>query len=207
MTFLSSRLLSISQSARSPYLGGMPTIIETWPAEAEAVQRHSGPLFMDAELAPNRSLRNPAFWVLMGAVMLISFTAGIAFISIGAWPVTGFFGLDLVLIWLAFRISYRDGRAREWVRVDARDIEVTRRHPGGHLQRFRLPTPWVKFRLLNPGKHDAQIALSSHGRALVVGRFLSPGERDAFAAALKRAIATATVRSPQEPGGDLSGQA
>ena len=187
----------------------MRPIVETWPAEAEGVNRHDGPVFMDAELAPNRSLRNPAYIALMVAIAIISFTAGILFITIGAWPVTPFFGLDALLVWLAFRISYRDGRAREWVRVDARDIEVVRQLPTGHRRRYRLPTAWVRLDLIDPGAHHAQVALSAHGRALVLGSFLSPPERSAFADALGAAIdrARRSVRAPQEPGGAAAGEA
>jgi len=198
-------------------LPGMRTIVESWPAEAEAVAPHEGPAFMEAELAPNRSLPNPAFTALMIAIAIISFSAGILFITIGAWPVTPFFGLDAFLVWLAFRISYRDGRAREWVTVNARDIEVVRQHPTGHRRRYRLPTAWVQLRLIDPGEHHAQLALSAHGRALVLGSFLSPPERGEFAEALGAAIDTArrslnpareasqdTPQDPaQEPGGAL----
>ncbi len=178
------------------------TILETWPAEAEAVEPHSGPVYMEAELAPNRSLRNPAFIALMIAITLISFTAGMLFIAMGAWPVMPFFGLDAFLIWLAFRVSYRDGRAREWVRVDARDIEVTRRHPTGHVRRFRLPTAWVRLNLIDRNEHHAQIALTVHGKSLVLGSFLAPQERGEFADALANAIHKA--RAPQDPGGSLA---
>lgn len=187
----------------------MTGLVETWPAEADAVERHDGPVFMDAELSPNRSLPNPAFVALMLAIAVISFSSGILFITIGAWPVTPFFGLDALLVWLAFRISYRDGRAREWVRVDARDIEVIRQHPTGHRRRYRLPTAWVRLRLVDPGEHHAQVALTAHGRSLILASFLSPQERGAFAEALGRAIdqARASVRpapgavGAQEPGG------
>jgi len=178
------------------------TLVETWPAEADAIAPHDGPVFMDAELAPNRSLKNPAFMALMIAIALISFTAGMLFITIGAWPVTPFFGLDALLVWLAFRISYRDGRMREWIKVDARDIEVVRRHPTGHMRRFRLPTAWVRLNLLNRDEHHAQIALTVHGKSLILGAFLSPNERGEFAEALGEAIRKA--RGPaaaQDPGG------
>jgi len=180
-------------------------LIETWPAEADAVTRHDGPVFFDAELAPNRSLRNPAFIALMGVIGGVSFVAGIVYISIGAWPVMGFFGLDVFLIWLAFRVSYRDGRAREWIRIDARDIEVTRRHAAGHMRRFRLPTGWTQLQAIGRGEHDCQVALLSKGRALIVGAFLSPREREDLAEAMARAIGEAKL--PQEPGGGATASA
>ena len=187
----------------------MRQIIETWPAEAEGVTRHDGPVFMDAELAPNRSLANPAFIALMVAISVISFTAGLFYMALGAWPVLPFFGLDVFLVWLAFRISYRDGRAREYVRVDARDIEVVRQLPTGHRRRYRLPTAWVTLRLLNPKTHQAQIALTAHGRSMILGQFLSPPERGAFAKALEAAIIAArqplAPRAQETGGADVSG--
>jgi len=187
----------------------MHGIVESWPAEAEAVEPHEGPAFMQAELAPNRSLPNPAFTALMIAIAAISFSAGVLFITIGAWPVTPFFGLDAFLVWLAFRISYRDGRAREWVTVNARDIEVVRQHPTGHRRRYRLPTAWVKLRLIDPDEHHAQLALTAHGRSLVLASFLSPPERGEFARALGAAIdkARASFSPQQDPGGALRPEA
>lgn len=182
----------------------MTQIVETWPAEARSVDRHDGPVFMDAELAPNRSLANPAFVALMIAISVISFTAGLFYMALGAWPVLPFFGLDVFLVWLAFRISYRDGRAREYVRVDARDIEVVRQLPTGHRRRYRLPTAWVTLRLIDPKAHHAQVALTAHGRSLILGQFLSPPERGAFAQALDKAIIAARqslAGRPQETGG------
>ena len=49
----------------------------------------------------------------MGLIGLVSFAAGAMFFVVGAWPVVGFLGLDLLLIYLAFRASYRSGRAYE----------------------------------------------------------------------------------------------
>lgn len=188
----------------------MASLVESWPALGDGGEPALGPFTMDAELAPNRSLPNPAFNVLMITLGLVSFFSGIVFISMGAWPVTPFFGLDALLVWLAFKASYRDGRRREYVRVDARDIEVTRQHATGHVRRYRLPTGWAMLKHLNPGKHDAQVAIGSHGRWLVLGAFLSPKERDDFAGALGDAIGRARkftplatdTDQPQETGGE-----
>lgn len=181
----------------------MPTVIETWPAETDSPDPHEGPLYLDAEIAPNRSLPNPAFIALMVAITAISFTAGLLFFTMGAWPVAPFFGLDALLVWLAFRISYRDGRAREWVKVNARDIEVTRRHPTGHLRRFRMPTAWAQFRHIDAGQHHSQVAVSVSGKSLVLASTLSPKERSEFAKALDNALQQARAGT-QEAGGFAS---
>lgn len=184
----------------------MQTLVETWPAASGPAHQPDGPLTMDAELAPNRSLPNPAFTVLMLTLAAISFFSGILFVSMGAWPVMPFFGLDALLVWFAFRTSYRDGMAREWVQVDAQEIVVTRRHPTGHMRQYRLPTGWTVLRHINPGEHQAQVAIGVHGRWLVLGSFLSPKERDEFAAALGAAIGRACTFQPQDQPQETGGE-
>src|SRR5215471_10245934 len=76
-------------------------------------------------LLPHRSLPSRNFHVLMGLLGVISFAAGVGFVSIGAWPVIGFFGLDVVLVYVAFRLNYRSARQSETLRLagDAFTVE------------------------------------------------------------------------------------
>ena len=43
----------------------------------------------------------------MVAIGAVSFVAGVVFLLMGAWPVFGFFGLDVLLLYWAFRLNYR----------------------------------------------------------------------------------------------------
>jgi uncharacterized membrane protein len=70
-----------------------------------------------AVLTPYRSLRPAGFLVLMVALGAVSFVAGILFLVAGAWPVLGFFGLDVLLVYVAFRLNYRSGRLYETVNL------------------------------------------------------------------------------------------
>lgn len=181
---------------------------ETWPAETAAfiAADQDGPVYLDAHIRPNRSLASPGFIALMAAIGLISFTAGIAFMMMGAWPVLGFFGLDLFLVWLAFRLSYRDGERLEIVRVGARDIEVSRRWPTGHSRLYRMPAAWARVEIDGPGEPDVQTRLTAMGKHLIIGAMLSPREREALAEAVRAAISAAQragnpAREAQETGG------
>src|SRR5215471_4416340 len=84
-----------------------------------------GSLFFERVLLPHRSLPTRGFHILMLILGLISLAVGIGFISIGAWPVFGFFGLDVALIYIAFRLNYRSARRREILRLagDAFTVE------------------------------------------------------------------------------------
>src|SRR5260370_7730407 len=71
------------------------------------------PTLFSALLTPHRSLNRTGFLVLMAFLSLISFAAGVAFLLMGAWPVFGFFGLDVLAIYWAFKINFRRARACE----------------------------------------------------------------------------------------------
>ena len=148
-------------------------------------------LELDALLYPHRSLPNAGFLAVMAIVIGANFVFGVYFYSIGAWPVIGFCGVDVFLVWLAFRLSYRQGRLHERVVVTPGELRVSRVLPSGHEQRWRLQSYWAQVAIDMAGAHEAQVRVVSHGRSLVLGSFLAPAERVAFGEALRSALARA----------------
>ena len=63
--------------------------------------------------------RRGAFSIFMLCLGGLSFVSGVVFVLMGAWPVFGFFGLDVLLVYLAFRANFRAARAYEEVTVTA----------------------------------------------------------------------------------------
>ncbi|MEQ8403813.1 MAG: DUF2244 domain-containing protein [Oceanicaulis sp.] len=175
---------------------------ETWPADPSAPPLPgAATLYLDAEIRPNRSLANPAFYALMLALGAVSFIAGMAFLLLGAWPVIGFFGLDVLIVFAAFKLSYRDGRRVETIKVTNEEIRVARRSPFGHQTAFRVPLAWTRVEVAGEGEPDVQARLHHKGRNLIIGAMLSPKEREALAEAVRGAIDKARRGAPQEPGG------
>jgi uncharacterized membrane protein len=146
-------------------------------------------VFLDAVLQPHRSLPPRGFAVMMAVLCGLSLAAGIACLAAGAWPVFGFFGLDVLLLYLAFRISYRGARRREIVRLTERNLTVERISPHGERRHWQFEPAWlrVEFEERDP---VGTVTLASHGRALAVGNFLAPEQRRSFAAALRGALAS-----------------
>ncbi|MBI1364651.1 MAG: DUF2244 domain-containing protein [Alphaproteobacteria bacterium] len=142
----------------------------------------------DALLYPNRSLPNAGFIAVMTIVILANMTIGLGVYLMGAWPVIGFCGLDVFLVWLAFRLSYRQGRLHERVRVTPDEMWVSRVLPSGHETRWRLQPYWTEVKIDRPVEHESQVRVVSKGRTLILGSFLSPPERGEFAAALSAAL-------------------
>lgn len=160
-------------------LGELPAPVLAQPASSDVY---------DAILFPNRSLPNAGFIAVMAVVIGVNMTFGVAFYLMGAWPVLGFCGLDIFLVWLAFKLSYRQGRLHERVRVTPDAMLVSRVLPSGHETRWRLQPFWTDVRIDRPVEHETQLRVCSKGRTLILGAFLSPAERGEFAEALARAL-------------------
>lgn len=141
-----------------------------------------------AILTPHRSLGRGGFHLLMAAVVLVSLAAGVAFVRAGAWPVMSFLALDAVLIWGAFRINYRDGRLYETVDLTGHSLTVRRFLPSGRMLSWTFNPYWARCQLTERRGRAGQLSLTSHGRTLVFGMFLSPAEKEDFAAALSGAL-------------------
>jgi len=149
----------------------------------------SGRVFFDAVLQPHRSLSPIGFRLLIACSAAALFAVGSTFWMMGAWPVMGFCGLELVLLYGAFRLNFRSGRAYERLRLSDDGLEVSRVRPNGAVARvWRLQPAWLRIDIDNPPEHDSQLTLSSHGRRMVVGRFLTPDERLEVAEALREAL-------------------
>jgi uncharacterized membrane protein len=118
-----------------------------------------------------------------------SFVTGVCFIAAGAWPVIGFLGLDVLLVYVAFQANYRSGRAMETVRITDSAVEVRRLDHWGRLRVWRAPPTWLRIEVEDADDHGCRVRLRSHGRSCVVGSFLAPAERQDFASALDAALA------------------
>ncbi len=146
------------------------------------------PVWFDAALYPHRSLSARGFFLLMAALSAVSFTAGMIFVLQGAWPVFGFFGLDVALVYWAFRVNYRRADLIETIRLDDQALTVGRREPDGRYQEWMFQPYWVRVELDDRPWDDNRLRLTSHGRDLYIGDFLTAPERVDLAAALRDAL-------------------
>jgi uncharacterized membrane protein len=157
------------------------------------------PARLDVVLYPNRSLGTTGFALLMTAIVLVSVAVGAGFMMVGAWPVTGFLGLDVLLVYLAFRWNYRQARRAEFVRLDGDGLSVRRLEPDGRSQSWRFEPYWVRVSLEQVGRHDRRLVLRSHGRQVVIGAFLTQDERQELAHALEAALREHRADAPAAP--------
>ena len=147
-----------------------------------------GPSRFTAVLTPHRSLGPKGFMVLMCAICLVSFGTGTLFYLLGAWPVIGFMGLDVALIYVAFKLNFRALRLYETVDLTQEALTVTRVPPSGKAQSWSFNPYWVRLALVPRVGRSTELSLASHGHRLVFASFLTDSEREDFAQALSSAL-------------------
>ena len=124
----------------------------------------------------------------MVVICALAFAAGLGFFLVGAWPIVGFLGLDVLLIYVAFRINYRHGRMSETLILRTSELLVERTNHWGETQTWRFQPYWLQVMMDDPPRTTSQLTLRSHGKQLVIGSFLTPQERLEVADALRTAL-------------------
>jgi uncharacterized membrane protein len=145
-------------------------------------------VFFERVLLPYRSLPPRGFNILMLVLAGISIVAGTLFVSLGAWPVCGFFGLDVALVYLAFRLSYRSARQRETLRLADDQFTVERVGIRGDRRQWRFQPFWLRVVFEERPDDSNRLALASHGQSLTIGAFLPPPVRREVASSLRDAL-------------------
>ena len=148
-------------------------------------------VYFDATLTPNTALSPRAFLIVMCLVGAMSFVGGMMFLSIGAFPVLGWFGLDALAIWFAFRMNFRNLKEQTQVHVTAENIRLTHGRPGRDPREATLPTAFTRISLDYPDRRPSELKLAHGQTAYVIGRFLTPRERKSLYRALETAVAKA----------------
>jgi uncharacterized membrane protein len=143
-------------------------------------------------LRPHRSLGRRGFVFLMALLSLMSLSVGLIFFSIGAWPIPGFLGLDVLAVYAALRLSFRQGRAAEEIRLSRSALTVRRIGADGTTAEMGLNPYWARLEVdRHPEFGILRMAIAWQGHRLAVGRFLGPPEREKFAREFTAALAEA----------------
>ena len=150
------------------------------------------PELFSALLTPHRSLNRTGFLVLMAFLSMVSFAAGLAFLLMGAWPVLGFFCLDVLAIYWAFRVNFLRARATEQISVTPSELRVRRVSHRGHVVEWVLNPLWVRLDQKTHVEFGIEkLYLVSKGRRVSIASFLGPDEKASFAKALLAALQAA----------------
>lgn len=146
----------------------------------------------EIRIVPHRSLSRRGFQTLMTGFAAVSVASAIPFVLLGAWPVAGFVGLDVAILYLAFRASFRSARAYEDILVTPLELLLAKVTPKGVRSEWRFHPAWVR---LDRQEHEEfglqRLSLHSRGHSVEIARFLGPDEKATFASKLTRALSEA----------------
>jgi uncharacterized membrane protein len=158
------------------------------------------PTIFSAVITPHRSLQRAGFLALMAAFGGVSFITGMVFLLAGAWPVFGFFGLDVLLLYWAFRLNYRHAGAYEEVKITPSALTIRQVSHHGRVREWVLNPLWVKLdKVVHEEYGLERLFLVTRGRELTIAGFLGPNEKASFAKELGAALGQAKRGVPMNP--------
>ena len=145
--------------------------------QSENSVRKAEPSLLSLILRPHRSLSRFGFFIFMAAVLGMYMAVGGYFFAIGAWAVFGFMGSEVLLLYILFRLNYRDARAFETVDLTRSKLAVQKVDPRGRAEGFEFQPHWLRVDMDDPPEQHSQLTIGSHGKTLTLGSFLTPPER------------------------------
>ena len=133
----------------------------------------------------NNSLSSSGRQLVFGFILTVSLGIAAAFALVfGAWPIMTFAGIEMAVLYLAFR--YVDRHAADYERITIRGDRVSVEiREGSDVTRFELNRCWAQVVCES---ERARVALRSHGRELEVGRHLCEEQRRSVARELAREL-------------------
>lgn len=150
-------------------------------------------IWFEEILFPQRSLSQKSFKILMAIIVILSLCIGIMFFRMGAWPITGFFGLDVLLIYGAFKMHYQYGRAAEIIRLAGETLTITKIDHKGRRKDWAFNSYWVNVAMVCPPNvpqniGEKYIEAKSHGKGTFFGIYLCQDRRIELMSSLKKAL-------------------
>jgi uncharacterized membrane protein len=148
-------------------------------------------VYLDAVLEPPRSLSTRGLNRVMLILGVFSAVFGLGFLLVGAWPVVGFLGVEILALWLVFRWSLRAQTARTYVRVTADEVDVRKVDGWGRERRASMASHFARVEFDRTATGPNALRLATSRTAYPLGEFLTPRERETFARRLMQAISDA----------------
>jgi len=147
------------------------------------------PALFHSDLRPRRGAGPKQVRIVVALVGGVLAIVGTGFVLAGAWPVVGFFGLEVGLLYAALSVYRRRRPAAETLSLTESELTVTRTDRRGRKRTWSFQPYWLRVSLIGKGPNRGLIELRSHGRSVFVGSFLGEAERRRLVADLARVLA------------------
>lgn len=153
-----------------------------------SLDTNQNPLFA-ALLTPHRSLGLKGIRLVALVYGILALIPGIFFFVSGAWPVVGFLGLDLILLYWALSTSLKTGKAYEEVTLWPDALEVRQISHKGKERHHAFNPFWVRLLVDRDFEERVtRLTLRNRREELEIGNFLNPDDKKSFAKAFGQAL-------------------
>ena len=141
--------------------------------------------------------------MLMLATFAATTALSIPFYLLGAWPIVGFFGLDVLAVYIAFRANFRSARACEHFRLTYFELTFARVSAAGARREWRFSPAWVRLERVDDEDYGPQrLTLVSRGQSWQIGTRRRPRPKGG----IRRRSHARARRSPARPALFLNGR-
>ncbi len=126
-------------------------------------------------LRPHRSSSERAVKIVTGFVLCLFIPTGMVFLLVGAWPVFGFMGLEVIALIFALRYNHKVGSAFEAITLTDNEFRHSKVNHWGKRKHTSFQPQWLQVRIDEPSQ---QLIAGTHGKRVVIGKFLTDDERE-----------------------------
>jgi uncharacterized membrane protein len=151
------------------------------------MQSADAPLF-EIRMAANSSLSVRGLQVVIVLLTAASLLIGVFFWRMGAWPVPGFCGVEVLVAVLLLRRNARGACATEAIVLSRASLLLRRTDVRGQTSETRLVPFWLRVELLDRPAAPVRVRLVGHGVSEEVGGLLGEDARRDLARTLRAAL-------------------
>ena len=144
--------------------------------------------YLDIQIYPNQSLTPKGLLLLMFLITIPASFIGITFFILGAWPVLGFMGLEVLLIYIAFKVLFYKNKFYEHIILDNEKLNILFKKKNKIIKKIELEPTWVQVKIEKIYENEDTLILSSHGKKIILANYLIPEERLKLAGKIKSGL-------------------
>ena len=144
--------------------------------------------YLDIKIYRNQSLTTRGLYILMFFITIPASYIGISFYVLGAWPVLGFMGFEILLIYIAFKILFYKNKFYEHIILDNEKLNILFKKKHKIIKKIELEPTWVQVKIEKIYENEDTLILSSHGKKIILANYLIPEERLKLAGKIKSGL-------------------
>jgi uncharacterized membrane protein len=145
-------------------------------------------IVFEALITPHRSLSRRGLRIIIAATCTVSFSVSLLFWWLGAWPIAGFNGGEVLLALVLLRAHARSAKASEFLVLTESELRIQRTDSRGQRTEERLASAWIGVSLEERKGRTPGLYLAAHGKRLEIASALGEPEKRDLAGALTEAL-------------------